>query len=451
MHKISDNTVTNTQFAKIFSVNEISNIIRQTLENNLGSLKIRGEISGLKIASSGHAYFNLKDNTAIICCTCWRHKLLQIKPPLAEGTEIIATGKITAYAGQSRYQFTVEEVSLAGLGAWMQILTERRNRLEKEGLFAIENKKQLPFAPSKVGVITSMVGVVIKDIIHRITDRFPTNIIIWPVTVQGSTCAAEVVEAIEGFNKLDVTDRPEVIIIARGGGSVEDLWAFNEEIIVHSVVASEIAIISAIGHETDYTLIDLAADKRAPTPTAAAEFAVPVAEGIIYNLKLHYNSLVSAVTQLLRLHKQKLANYNNILNYSRHYIDPKQQRLDEASINLAEALPNLLYYKENNLAQLATDKLNPKNYIAYRVLQLENLYSTLLRLRSKILETMQHRLELNSKLLASLDYNNTLKRGFAIIKNEEGRVLTSKNSLTMGKLLNIEFHDGKVKVKSLGI
>ena len=266
-----------------FSVSEVSSKIKKLLEDNLGYVKIKGEISGFIKAASGHGYFSLKDERAVLAATCWRHNLANIDFKLEEGLEVVVSGKITAYAGQSKYQISVEKISPAGAGAFMQILRERKAKLEKEGLFAKETKQNLPFFPKTIGIITSPSGAVIKDIIHRISDRCPTRLLVWPVTVQGETSATEVSNAITGFNKL-TKDRPDLIIVARGGGSIEDLWGFNDEIVVKSAFASKIPLISAVGHETDYTLLDLVADRRAPTPTAAAEFAVPV----LADLKIYY-------------------------------------------------------------------------------------------------------------------------------------------------------------------
>lgn len=232
-----DNFIAN-QATKEFSVSEISNKIKELLENNFGYIKVKGEISGLKIASSGHAYFNLKENTAILACTCWRPILAKIKFPLNDGMEVVISGKLSSYAGNSRYQLSVDNLQPAGLGAMLQILNERKARLEKEGLF---NKIRIPipFLPDKIGVITSITGAVIKDIIHRIRERFPTRIIIWPVSVQGENSGNEIAEAIEGFNNLEEINKPSVIIVARGGGSIEDLWSFNDEILVRAAYNSK--------------------------------------------------------------------------------------------------------------------------------------------------------------------------------------------------------------------
>src|SRR4051794_2215179 len=263
-----------------FTVSELSQSLKRTVEDTYGHVRVRGEISGFRGAhSSGHCYFALKDESAKIEAVIWKgvHGRMRFKPQ--EGLEVIATGKLTTYPGSSKYQIVIEALEPAGIGALMALLEERRRKLAAEGLFDEARKKPLPYLPRVIGVVTSPTGAVIRDILHRLAERFPTRVVIWPVRVQGETAAAEVAAAIRGFNALaagGAVPRPDLIIVARGGGSLEDLWSFNEEIVVRAAAQSAIPLISAIGHETDFTLIDFAADRRAPTPTAAAEIAVPV-------------------------------------------------------------------------------------------------------------------------------------------------------------------------------
>ncbi|KAJ6645043.1 Exodeoxyribonuclease 7 large subunit [Pseudolycoriella hygida] len=352
-----------------FSVTEISSRIKELLENNFGYIKIKGEISGLKVASSGHGYFNLKENTAILACTCWRPILAKIKFTPIDGMEVVARGKLSGYAGNSRYQLSVESLEQAGLGAFMQILRERQEKLERE-------------------------GAVVKDIIHRISDRCPTHILIWPVAVQGDNAAGDIAKAIEGFNELNQELRPDVIIVARGGGSIEDLWAFNEEIVVRSVFNSAIPIISAVGHEVDHTLIDLIADKRAPTPTAAAEFAVPVIANIIHTISYYYDALLSRINQVVKQYEQALSYNTDIVKSLSTCIDYNQQLLDEV-----------------------------KNYA--------------------------HQLELNNSLLASLDYKTVLKRGFALVTSQQGNFITSTSEAIIQPEFHIKFFDADEVIKGL--
>ncbi|MGX6960871.1 MAG: exodeoxyribonuclease VII large subunit [Rickettsia endosymbiont of Pentastiridius leporinus] len=439
-----DNFIT-TQIDKEFSVSEISNKIKELLENNFGVIKVKGEISGLKIASSGHAYFNLKENTAILACTCWRPILAKIKFPLNDGMEVVISGKLSSYAGNSRYQLSVDNLQPAGLGAMMQILNERKARLEKEGLFN-KARRPIPFLPNKIGVITSITGAVINDIMHRIRERFPTRIIIWPVSVQGDNSGNEIAEAIEGFNNIEEENKPDVIIVARGGGSIEDLWSFNDEVLVRATYNSTIPIISAVGHEVDYTLIDLAADKRAPTPTAAAEFAVPVQSILKSTLQSHEKVLVNNIKQLIKNYDQNIKNYNKIYRYSEHYMNHKQQLLDETGFNLLDSLPCLIGLKETKLKSFTKERLNPNTILSYKTLELTHKTAYILKSANNTLKNFEYKLELNSSLLTSLDYHNVLKRGFAIVKGNMGNFLSSKITAENEKVLNIKFFDGEVKV-----
>src|SRR4051812_41156682 len=262
-----------------FSVSELSVALKRQLEGAFPRVRVRGEISQPSFPRSGHCYFRIKDENAVIDAVCWKTTLPRLGIKVEEGMEVIATGKITTYAGSSRYQIIIDRLELAGEGALLKLLEDRRRKLQAEGLFDTTRKRPLPFLPEVVGVVTSPSGAVIRDILHRLSDRFPRRVLIWPVAVQGEKAAAEVAQAIAGFNRLapeGPVPRPDVLIVARGGGSLEDLWAFNEEIVVRAAAASAIPLISAVGHETDTTLIDFASDRRAPTPTAAAEMAVPV-------------------------------------------------------------------------------------------------------------------------------------------------------------------------------
>lgn len=429
-----------------FSVTEISNKIKLLLESNLGYVKIKGEISGLKIATSGHGYFGLKDSGAVLAATCWRHNLANVKFKISEGLEVVVTGKITAYAGQSKYQISVDSIQPAGNGAFMQILKERKEMLEKEGLFLPEHKQKLPFMPQKIGIVTSITGAVIKDIIHRISDRCPVNLIIWPVTVQGETAAAEISNAINGFNLLSEAQKPDLIIVARGGGSIEDLWPFNEENVVRAAFNSKIPLISAVGHETDYTLIDLAADVRAPTPTAAAEFAVPVIADLKYTISSLYSFIERRVEQQLKHNWQLLGSYNRILHYPVNYLANNIQKIDELGFRLSGALPNLLRQKKLALQYFPTSRILPLKITSYKALQLSNCSNNLLNKKSVLLNNFEYRFNLSTSLLSSLDYNNVLKRGYAMIKGEDGKFVSSKAEAEKSSKLRIKLHDGELGV-----
>ena len=444
-----DDYLTNNVSKTDFSVSEISSKIKWLLENNLGTVRIKGEISGLKIATSGHGYFSLKDENAILAATCWKHTLARVNFKLEEGLEVVVTGKITAYAGQSKYQISVELIEPSGVGAFMKILSERRQKLEKEGLFAQEHKQKIPFFPKKIGIITSITGAVIKDIIHRISDRCPTHLVIWPVSVQGETAAEEISNAINGFNKLPTNLQPDLLIIARGGGSIEDLWSFNEEVVVRAVFNSGIPTISAVGHETDYTLIDLASDLRAPTPTAAAEFAVPVIADLKYTLNLFAERITHRLSDLIKYYLQRLRNNERVLQQIQSIINNHIQRLDDLSFRLIGALPNLLKQKQLYLLHFPISRLKPTKILNYKYLQYQNMRNSLFGKKDTLLAPLEHKLTLNSSLLSSLDYNNVLNRGFAILKNSDGKIISTLSDAQKSPSLNLKMKDGEMSVVKL--
>ena len=441
------NTINNISTSRNeFSVTEISSKIKWLLENNFSTVRIKGEISGLKIATSGHGYFSLKDTNSVIAAICWRHSLARINFKLVEGLEVVVTGKITAYAGQSKYQISVELVEPAGTGAFIQILNERRKRLEEEGLFKLEHKKKIPYLPRKIGIITSITGAVIKDIIHRITDRFPVNLCIWPVTVQGENAASEIMVAINGFNILEKKLRPDVLIIARGGGSIEDLWPFNEEIVLRAVFNSTIPIISAVGHETDYTLIDLVSDLRAPTPTAAAEFAVPVIENLRYTLNTLFVNVETRVSTLINHKTTIVENSNRRLQYPINYLNNNIQRLDEMGFRLSGSLPNLLKQKIMALNYFPHSRLKPMKILNYKSLELHNLSYNLSLTKNNLLNHFEYKLSINSSILSSLDYNKILARGYAMLKDQNDNYISTIFEVKSSEYIIANLKDGKVRL-----
>src|ERR1700674_1173417 len=296
-----------------YTVSELSLALKRSIEGGFGQVRVRGEISGFKRVGSGHCYFALKDADAVLDAVCWRTTAIRLDLKPEDGMEVVCSGRLTTYPGRSKYQLVVDTIELAGIGALLRILEERRQRLAAEGLFAAERKKNLPFLPAVIGIVTSPTGAVIRDILHRLADRFPRHVLIWPVAVQGDGAAAQIAAAIDGFNRIapgGPVPRPDLIIVARGGGSLEDLMAFNEEIVVRAAAASAIPLISAVGHETDTPLIDHASDRRAPTPTAAAEMAVPVRLDLIAELAGKAARLTGSVSRLFgerRLHLAGLA------------------------------------------------------------------------------------------------------------------------------------------------
>lgn len=427
-----------------YTVSQISYRLKSVVENEFAYVKIRGEVSGFKLAPSGHAYFSLKDDNATLAAICWKGVFnnLEVKPQ--EGMELICIGNITIYPGQSKYQLIVEKIEHAGIGALMAMLEKRKAEFAKEGLFDQASKKKIPFLPSKIGIITSPTGAVIQDMLHRIRDRFPSHVLLWPVLVQGEKAAGQISEAIAGFNNME--DKPDVIIIARGGGSVEDLWVFNEEIVVRSAYASDIPIISAIGHETDFTLLDFVADLRAPTPTAAAEMAIPVLSNITATIRSLANRSEFAMTKYIEFFKNKilmlkksLPNYQTILN---HFI----QRMDDLLIRFGNS--NIRYFelRNNKINTLNFRLKHPKDLIKLSEQKFKQIANRLDRAGENNYLNKQHKLQLASSLLNSYSYKKTLSRGFAIITREDNTPITSIKQLQAKDQLITEFHDGKIKV-----
>jgi exodeoxyribonuclease VII large subunit len=431
-----------------YSVSGISNEIKHIIEANLGYVRVRGEISGLKVASSGHGYFNLKDQSAILACTCWKSSMSRVPVKLEDGIEVIAIGRISTYAGQSKYQLSVEQIELSGTGNLMQILQLRKEQLMKEGLFASEHKKPLPFLPKTIGVITSITGSVIKDIIHRIEDRFPSRVLIWPTMVQGETAAGEVANAIDGFNKLEGEMRPDVIIVARGGGSIEDLWAFNEEIVVRAVFNSQIPIISAIGHETDFTLIDLASDIRAPTPTAAAEFAVPVLNDFRSSLDNYIIILSKRLASYINYREHLLTVYSGNLNLQK-FVLQKEQKFDDICFKFFDAPSKYFRIKDLGLIKYNVLNLKPSQLISNLMLKLNSANQNLKYIVTRLYENKLNQVNLYNSLLQTLDVSNVLKRGFALVK-QDGKVVSYKEKIALDKPIDIHLQDGSITAKTTG-
>ncbi|UJW85235.1 exodeoxyribonuclease VII large subunit [Devosia sp. SL43] len=325
-----------------FTVSEISHAVKRMVEDEFGHVRVRGEISGFRGQhSSGHAYFTLKDENASMDAVIWKTSYARLTFKPQEGLEVIATGRLTTFPKSSKYQIVIDNIEPAGAGALMALLDERRRKLQAEGLFAKERKRPLPYLPRVIGVVTSPTGAVIRDILHRLNDRFPSHVLVWPVRVQGETCAPEVVNAIEGFNALlpdGPIPRPDLLIVARGGGSIEDLWGFNEEAVVRAVAASGIPVISAVGHETDTTLVDYASDMRAPTPTAAAEAAVPVRAELIGYVDDLGSRQRQATRRIAGSARDRLRAATAGLPRPADLVSTQRQRLDHAASNLLSGL-----------------------------------------------------------------------------------------------------------------
>src|SRR5437660_9511255 len=324
-----------------YTVSELSLALKRSIEDGFGQIRVRGEISGFKRHGSGHCYFALKDSDAVLDAVCWRQTAIRLPIRPEDGMEVVCTGRLTIYPGRSKYQLVVDSIALAGIGALLRILEERRQRLAAEGLFAAERKKKLPFLPEVIGIVTSPSGAVIRDMLHRLADRFPRRVLLWPVAVQGEGAAAQIAAAINGFNRLPAEGplpRPQLIIVARGGGSLEDLMAFNEEIVVRAAAASPIPLISAVGHETDTTLIDHASDRRAPTPTAAADMAVPVRLDLVADVAGKSARLAGGLSRLLGERRLQLGGLARGLPDPQDLLGAAAQRLDDRSERLRLAI-----------------------------------------------------------------------------------------------------------------
>ena len=430
------------------SVSELSQALKRTLEDRFGHVRVRGEISGFRgPVASGHCYFSIKDEGAKIDAVIWRGSFGRLRSKLQEGLEVIATGKVTSYPQKSAYQIVIENIEPAGVGALMALLEERKRKLAAEGLFEAERKKPIPYLPRVIGVVTSPTGAVIRDILHRLNERFPRHVIVWPVRVQGEGSAAEIAAAIQGFN--DMARKPDVIIVARGGGSLEDLWGFNEEIVVRAVAASTIPLISAVGHETDTTLIDFVSDLRAPTPTAAAEKAVPVRADLLAELAAKHARLHGSMRRLMEERRNRVTSAARALPRPDELLGLARQRFDSASGRLVQAL------KSNTREQSARfHRVAPRLSLAPLRAVLANESKSLdlsgRRMAQALTRTVafqRQRFESVAKLAESLSYKSALRRGYALVRNEKGQPIHAASAVKQWQALTIEFADGEVKVR----
>ncbi len=429
-----------------FSVTELSAALKRTVEDNFPFVRVRGEISGLKFHSSGHVYFDLKDDKAVLNAVIWKGTARALKVTPEAGLEVVCTGRVSTYAGSSRYQLIVEQVELAGLGALMAMLEERKKKLAAEGLFDAARKKPLPFLPEVIGVITSPTGAVIRDIMHRLNERFPRRVLLWPVAVQGERAAGEIAAAIRGFGKfpLNGLPRPDVLIVARGGGSVEDLMAFNEEAVVRAVAECDIPVISAVGHETDTTLIDFAADLRAPTPTAAAELAVPVRSDLIAQTLNYQRRMLGAFTRGMEERRRALRQLARLLPRADQLFAQPRQRFDVVAERLGNALRrNLDVHRRNFIA--AGTMLRPaalENRLALGAERTRALSLRMERVQRARLRELRGKLDGFARLLDSVSHRAVLARGFALVRGADGTLRSRAASIAPGEHLSLTFDDG---------
>jgi len=416
--------------ALALSVGELSLKLKRMVEGEFGHVRLRGEISGYKRAASGHVYMSLKDENAVIDAVMWKGAANTLPFQPQDGVEVIATGRLTTFPGRSKYQIVVERMELAGAGALMALLEKLKAKLAGEGLFDRDRKKPLPFMPPVIGVVTSPTGAVIRDILHRLEDRCPTHVIVWPVKVQGEGSAKEVAAAIQGFDAIQPggpVPRPDLVIVARGGGSIEDLWSFNEEIVVRAVAECAIPIISAVGHETDTTLCDYAADLRAPTPTAAAEIAVPVLADLRLTVASHRQRTERCARRYVERGRERLDAMARLLPKRDQLLGPQRQRADEAGARLDRGLERRV-----TLARGGLDRAGA----ALRPAILE-----------RQVERGRDRLASTWRLVQSLNPDRILERGYArITARPGGETLSSADAARAADMLTLRFRDGTVDV-----
>ena len=477
-----------------FTVSEISGAVKRTIEGSFAHVRVRGEVGRLSRPRSGHVYLDLKDDRSVLASVIWKGVSARLATQPEEGMEVIATGRLTTFPGQSKYQLVIEDIRPAGMGALMAMLEKRRAALAAEGLFAEGRKQKLPFLPEVIGVVTSPSGAVIRDILHRLRDRFPRKVLIWPVAVQGAKCAPEVAAAIRGFNAFPAgrLPRPDLLIVARGGGSLEDLWGFNEEEVVRAAAESAIPLISAVGHETDTTLIDYASDRRAPTPTAAAEMAVPVRLDLLNWVGDQGARATRAATQAVALRRQRLGDLARGLPRPEALLEAARQRLDYLGAGLDPALRALAREKRMRLEAQAA-RLAPalERGVAARRVQLgraeaglsparlgagvrqrrealdrlaarmsperladrtardrqrfDELSARFARVAAQGVAQRQERLAALERLRQTLGYTETLKRGYAVVR-AGASVLTTREAAQAHARLEVEFSDGRLGV-----
>lgn len=475
-----------------YSVSELSGAIKRTIEGEFGRVRVKGEVGRVVRARSGHLYFDLKDDRNSLSCTTWKGQIAGLGVMPEEGMEVVATGRMSTFGPQSKYNMNADGVAVAGQGALMAMLEKRKKALAAEGLFAAERKKPLPYLPDVIGVVTSPTGAVIRDILHRLRDRFPRKVLVWPVAMQGPNCAPEVARGIAGFNALSPggrVPRPDLIIVARGGGSIEDLWGFNEEMVARAAAASQIPLISAVGHETDTTLIDFVSDRRAPTPTAAAELAVPVQRDLLAWVDEQRARLRRGLGAGIDTRAQRLKDLSRALPRLETLLAQPRQRLDLADARLRPALVAMVQRRRVSLAgaplkpallrraildhrqraqSLATrlspalvrsaatkrERLAARGRLSPAVVsaRLQDAQSAFRRLEKRLADVAQMRQATLTARLAGLDrlhetlgYRETLERGYVVVR-ADGEVITRKAGLATGAAIELEFADGRVPV-----
>ncbi len=429
-----------------FTVCELAFSLKKTIEDNYGRVRVRGELSRVSIAASGHMYSSIKDDKAVIDAICWKGVMSKMTIKPEEGLEVICTGKLSTYPSRSNYQLIIESMELAGEGALLKMLEERKKKLTAEGLFAEDRKRPLPFLPETIGVITSPTGAVIRDILHRLSDRFPRHVIVWPALVQGDNAADQITTAINGFQTIDEQGnfpKPDLLIIARGGGSLEDLMPFNEENVVRAVANSQIPIISAVGHETDTTLCDYAADLRAPTPTGAAEMAVPVRANLMAQILDDEKRLLNALTRQLSEASHRLQAQAKGLGDPTRLLEIKTQKLDHAADKIMGTYKTYITHKQNQIVQISSRLPSPKQRLQNAAQNLDRWADGLSAQGQKLCNTAEKRLTHASQMLEAYSFENVLQRGFAVIRDTGDQIITTAQAATDAGAINIQFAGGE--------
>ena len=437
------------------TVSELSFAIKRAIEEGFSYVRVRGELGRISRPASGHIYLDLKDEKAVLSGVIWRGQAARLKVQPEQGMEVVATGRLTTYPGQSRYQIVIDALEPAGVGALLARLEELKKKLAAEGLFDEERKKPIPFLPSVVGIVTSPTGAVIRDMLHGFAERFPVRVVVWPVRVQGETCGAEVAAAIRGFNALGAESsvpRPDVLIVGRGGGSIEDLWGFNEEQVARAAADSKIPLISAVGHETDWTVIDLVADARAPTPTKAAEWAVPIHSDLLERLRETRYRLGVALRRALEQQRVALRAATRGLPRLTDLLALPRQRLDAVAAQLPRALFASTRVHATRLTRAAT-QLRPimlSQRVRRERQQALQAGERAIRALKLVTEVRRQTLDARTSLLASLGHRSVLARGFALVRDGAGQMVRSAASISQGDALDIEFADGRVSAMAGG-
>jgi exodeoxyribonuclease VII large subunit len=429
-----------------YTVSELSGALKRSVEDQFGFVKVRGELSGVKNAASGHLYFGLKDEKSVLDGICWRGQAQKLGFRPEDGLEVVCTGKLTTYSARSKYQMVVEHMEPAGAGALMALLDARRKKLAAEGLFDDALKKKIPYLPKVIGVVTSPTGAVIRDILHRLNDRFPRHVLVWPVLVQGEGAAGQIAAAVEGFNALSASSgvpEPDIIIVARGGGSIEDLWSFNEEIVVRAVANSRIPVISAVGHETDVTLVDFVSDLRAPTPTGAAEMAVPVKEDLIATVADLSRRLAVQKQRIIERPAEQLASLGRALPKPQDLLGLAGQKFDDLADRLPRGLRFVAAEKAQILAQVS-GRLSPgrlEQSLKYARRELDVSISRLTPAFARGLDEKVTRFSATGRLLESVSFERTLDRGFVLVTDNQGQAVVNGKSLKAGDAISLRFSD----------